>query len=464
MPDGHAKFRTNPGTRAVLLGLLVLGSRVLEARADRITLRGGGVVKGKLIPDKTNPGQLLLIGEVGRTPMVLKKDQVVQVVAEKSALDDYVVLRDKDRQTAEQEFALGTWCEEHSLKDLAMLHFESTVKRDSTFEAAHKKLGHVLMNGRWLNADEVKEAQGYIKYKGRWVTPEEKERRDMLAATAAEGNTWVKKLRLLRDAYASEVPDRTREAERRLLAIDETVAVGPILKVLGEDPLPPIRAMASRVLGGISGPEAANGLVGRLLVEEDEEVRQSTMNELARREASEIVPLLARSLRSKYHEVVNRSAWGLGNLNATITVPKLVPALITIEYEVVMVDSGAPSGGMSFNSGTPGGGGGGGIGTHGVSIPVLTGPVVGAGSVAYGATSVPYQTNGVGGTSFGVGQGGSRGPVPRLVPIEYRNDEVLAALVKMTGRNFGYDIPTWKQWVATSFKIESAPTRRVPQP
>ncbi len=40
------------------------------------------------------------------------------------------------------------------------------------------------------------------------------------------------------------------------------------------------------------------------------------MNELARRDSSEVVPLLTRALRSTHHQVVNRAAWGLGNLNA----------------------------------------------------------------------------------------------------------------------------------------------------
>lgn len=446
-------------TRAAVLAGLALGWFGSGALGDRITLRGGGQVKGKLIPDKANPGQLLLLGEVGRTPMVLKKDQVVQVVAEKGPLDDYILLRQKDRATADQEYELGVWCEEHNLKDMAQVHFDQTVKRDSTHELAHRKLGHVLLEGRWLNADEVKEAQGMIRYKGRWMTPEEKERLEMLAATAAEGSSWVKRLKLIREAYVSNDSARSREAERRLLAIEEPAAVGPVLRVLGEDPAPPLRAMAAKVLGGIPGAEAANGLVGRFLQEIDDDVRQTTLNEIARRDESEVVPLLVRSLRSKYHEIVNRSAWGLGNLNAVATVPKLIPALITIEYQVVMVDSGAPATGMSFNNVSTGQGFG---GYSGTSIPILTPPAVGPGSIAYGATSIPFAQSG--GTSFGMGSGGSRGPVPRLVPIEYRNNEVLSALVKMTGRDFGYDIPTWKHWVATSFQVEAAPTRRVPQP
>jgi hypothetical protein len=458
MPAAHRKVWLRLFSLTCLLAWLTPGGLIREARADRITLRGGGQVKGKLIPDRAHPGQMLLIGEVGKTPMVLKKDQVVQVTPEKSPLDEYVVLVAKDRPSAEAEYQLGVWCEDHNLKDLAQVHYDLTLKRDSTFEGAHRKLGHVLMGGRWLNSEEVKEAQGMVKYQGRWMTPEEKERREGLASKAAEGSSWVRKIRLLRDGFVAGPLTRSQDSERRLLAIDDPAAVGPVLRVLGEDPVPEIRALCSRVLGGIPGPEAANGMVGRFLQEEDESVRQITMNELARREQSEIVPLLTRALRSAHHLIVNRAGWGLGNLNAVAVVPRLIPALITIEHEIIMVDTVSGSSTTGFNTVAPNSGHKGGAG----SLAVVTPPAVGAGSAGYGATSVPGV--GVGGSTFSMGSGGSQGPTPRLVPIEYRNDEVHAALVKMTGHDFGYDIDSWKQWVATSFKVDAPPTRRVREP
>jgi hypothetical protein len=460
-----------PGTRPLARPMIVVGAILIgwlvafpgESRADRITLRGGGQVRGKLITDKARPDVLLFLGEVGKTPMVFKKDQVVQVVAEKSPLDEYVVLRAKERSTAESEHELGLWCEEHGLADLAQVHYELAVKRDSMFGPAHQKLGHVERDGRWLNADEVKEAQGLVKYKGHWVTPEEKERKEALVATAAEGASWAKRIKLLRDSYLAGPAERSREAERRLLAIDEPVAVSPVLRVLGEDPIPALRALAARILGRIPGSAASSGLVRRLMAEADDGVRQATMSELVGRDQSEVIPNMLRALRSASPDVVNRAAWGLGNLNAVMTVPKLVPALITIENRVVMTDGGnAPSGnfGVSFNAVSPAPG----YNSYGgVSVPVLTPPAVGPGVVAFGATSVPYGA--LNGPTLSVGGGGgSRGPTPRIVAIEHHNYEVLAALIKMTGRDFGYDIPTWKRWVATSFRIEEAPSRRVPQP
>jgi hypothetical protein len=458
MTEAHRSAWTTRPLVAFLLAGLAIGGPASTARGDRISVRGGGQIKGKLIPDKAHPGQLLYIGEVGKTPMVFKKDQIIQVTPEKSALDEYVVRLAKERTTAEAEFELGAWCDQNKLADLAQVHYELTLKRDSTFEEAHKKLGHVLMGGRWLNADEVKEAQGMVKYRGRWVSPEEKERREMMAATAAEGNSWVKKLKLLRDGYLAGPDSRSKEAERRLMAIDEPAAIGPVLKVLGDDPIPVLRSLAARVLGVIPGPEASSALVGRLLGEEDQSVRQATMNELTRREASEVVPLLTRGLRSTLHQVVNRAAWALGNLNAVATVPKLIPVLITYEYEVVVVDGGPSGPGVGFNSGS---GGAGFASYSNRAIPIVTPPVVGPGAVGYGATSIPTGP-GVG-SSIGGGSSSS-GPTPKLLQVEFRNDEVLAALVKMTGCDFGYNIPAWQQWMTTSFKVEAKPSRRVREP
>jgi hypothetical protein len=45
-----------------------------------------------------------------------------------------------------------------------------------------------------------------------------------------------------------------------------------------------------------------------------------------------------------------------------------------------------------------------------------------------------------------------------------RNVEVLAALQRLTGQDFEYDVARWRAWVARSFNPRPAPARRVPQP
>ena len=78
----------------------------------------------------------------------------------------------------------------------------------------------------------------------------------------------------------------------------------------------------------------------------------------------------------------------------------------------------------------------------------MTPPAVSQGAVAFGATVVPfYQLPG------SVGTPGTQipQPEPRVVPFTYRNVEVLAALQKLTGEDFGYDIPSWRNWISRKF-------------
>jgi len=70
---------------------------------------------------------------------------------------------------------------------------------------------------------------------------------------------------------------------------------------------------------------------------------------------------------------------------------------------------------------------------------------------------IPGRLGAVAGTQIPV-------PEPRVVPFTYRNVEVLAALQKMTGEDFGYDESAWRNWIAHKFNPNPKPSRRVPQP
>ena len=439
--------------------------------ADRIMLRGGGQIHGKLLSNPADPNHLTFVGEVGKNSIVYQKEQILQVLPEKSALDEYVILRGKDRALAEEEFQLGTWCEDHKLKDLAENHFEAALRLDPQYGPAHEKLGHVMINDRWLNADEQREAQGMVKYRGRWMTTEEKDRLEDQATLAAESQSWLRRIRMYRDAYISVADGRAKEAEKRLLAIREVAAIGPVLRILGEDANPAVRELAGRVLGTIPGPEASSALVSRLLRETDSGVRERTMTEAARRERGEILPRLVRALKSPNVEVINRAAWSLGQLEAKTAVPQLISSLLYTEYRTVMEPVNGGGGGL--NSVTPANGGVGVSSYSGGTYLGITPPVVGAGVAAVGAVGVPYGSGvslggggfSVGGSGVGLGGGGGGGvvSVPRIVPVDHPNVEVLAALVKLTGQDFGYNLPVWKRWAA-SFRSDPTPGRRVVQP
>ncbi len=451
--------RANAGLAVFLLwGPLALVPVAPMARADVIVLRGGGQFTGKVVPDPQNKDRVLVWLLQGRKPLSFQKAQIVEVTPKASPLDDYFEKVKKAPTTAQAQYDLGSWCDQNKLTDLARMHYEAALVFDKSFEAAHRKLGHVFHDGYWLSRDDLSAIQGLVKYKGRWISTEEKTKRQAGEQVAANQAAWIRRIKILRQAIVNGPDDRRREAEAQLMAIREAEAVGPVLRVLGNDDEPQQRILAAHVLSRIPGKEASAALVKQILAEPTEQVRPVIFDKLKDRDDPGVIPQLVRALASSDIQVTNRAAWTLGNLGAVEVVPKLIPHLLSFEQQVVLPPpengsltsygtSGAPLAPLAYNNS---------------NAALLTPPVVSQGAIAYGVTT----TGPLYGPSLGLGTVGApiRQPEPRLVTVTYRNVEVLAALQKMTGQDFDYDIDAWRQWVAHDFNPAPKPARRVAEP
>ena len=103
------------------------------------------------------------------------------------------------------------------------------------------------------------------------------------------------------------------------------------------------------------------------------------------------------------------------------------------------------------------------IGVNNGGAAFMTPPVVGPGVVAFGTVSTPaYAMPGLGLTTGG--QINTQ-PEPRVVTFTYQNTEVLAALQKLTGQDFSYDVEAWRHWMSRSYNpTTTKASRTVPQP
>ena len=146
-----------------------------------------------------------------------------------------------------------TWAsgvEQNKLVDLAKLHFEGALAIDKSFEPAHKKLGHVYHGGYWVTRDELNAIQGLVKYKGRWVSAEERASARPMTRCSRRSTNGCNEIKMLRQSIVSSSTDRRREAESQLMAIREAEAVAALLYVLGNDE-EPMRVLLSQVLSVI---------------------------------------------------------------------------------------------------------------------------------------------------------------------------------------------------------------------
>lgn len=455
----------------LLVGILGTGAPPPPAAADVIVMRGGGQVRGKVVPiPDSKEERVEVILPRSRSPLILQKERISEVIPEPSALDEYVERRAKVEPTADAEFALGRWCEENDLADLAPIHYEAALKRDAEFEPAHRKLGHIERDGQWFTRDELREAGGMVLWRGRWLTEDEKAREDDDREAAEEQISWIRKIRDLDRDLRSGVLERQKAAEIELARIDDPEAVPALVKVMGRS-TPDSRIVLAHVLGGIPGPAAARALVDMILAEERDPVRLAVLGQLKTREEPGIAARLVKALRSSNLELVNRAAWAIGNLDIAAAIPSLLKVLVTTEERVVLVPTASYSAAapgprfppilMAYN---------------GSSAAYLTPPVVAPGAVAYGAYVVP-QTFGINpynnepispNAGYFPGQaprvGADLGPAPQLRTFTYRNVEVHDALVKLTGQDFEFDVARWRTWLARDFNPRPQPIRRIPQP
>jgi len=463
---GNARWRrivsaSGPALLFLAVVSLTFSCGTASVLADTIMLRGGGQVEGKVVPDPLHQDRVSVWLMQGRNPLSLEKAKIVEIVPKAGPLDQYVVKREKVGQTAVAQYDLGAWCEQNKLVDLARFHFETALIFDKSFEPAHKKLGHVFHRGYWLTRDELSAVQGLVKYKGRWVSAEEKSKREQEdQLTAAQGN-WVRQIRTLREALVRGTPDRQREAESQLMAIRDPDAVKALVRVLGKDN-PPQRILLAHVLEMIPGPLATSALVNHLLAENQPEIRASIYEKVQKRDDPAVVRLLVRALSSSDLKVINRAAWALGQLDAKEAVPKLITVLVTTEQRMVLatpdINSQGPISAISGPDGplTP-------IAVNRSSLAVMTPAVVAPGAVARGVYSAPWY-DWPPGVNFNVGQQIAGAPDLRVATFQYQNAEVLSALEKMTLQDFGYDVESWRAWVSRAYNPNPKPTRRVPQP
>ena len=188
-----------------------------------------------------------------------------------------------------------------------------------------------------------------------------------------------------------------------------------------------------------------------------------TLEHLKQRDEDGVPGQFARALGSENVIVINRAAWAVRNLEAVEAVPRLASVLVTTEDQIVMVPPGVTYNGPPWRCRR----GAWSLGRPTIAGRLLRAAPVSNGAIAYGLMAAPYYPMGARAsraTGLGHGRPVKAGPEPKVVTFTYRNVEVLAALQRLTGQDFGYDVDSWRRWVARSFNPNPKPARRVPQP
>jgi hypothetical protein len=182
----------------------------LVAGADEIFLRSGGRLSGVIVERRADS----IVVDVGPGRVTLPSRLVERISDGKPAFEVFRERAERlDAADVKGWLELGLWARDRDLLTQARQAFEHVVSMEPANPIAHRELGDVQVDGRWMNHEEGLRARGYVKFEGVWVTPDE--RAAMLEERAAAAQARQAEIEASARAREAEARARVAEAEAR---------------------------------------------------------------------------------------------------------------------------------------------------------------------------------------------------------------------------------------------------------
>ncbi|HET6879339.1 MAG TPA: hypothetical protein VFI31_04260 [Pirellulales bacterium] len=381
------------------------------ALADVLVLQSGGRIEGTLLGPKQSPRDKYVIETASGGKLTFDKSQVKEVIGQSDSEEKYEKARRDYPDTVEGQMAMAGWCREHNLPRQREQHLARVLELDANHAEAHRLLGHMRVDGFWKDQRQFFEDQGFVQYQGQWMTPQEMELKEAARKTELAEKEWKRKLKTWRGWLDGP---RAAEAVEQINRIGDPFATRALTEALPNEKDERYRKLYVEALARIDAPAAWRTLCERSISDPVEEIRLTCLDYLTERPATAYTDYFITRLKDKENVAVNRAALALGKLKDRKAIVPLIEALRTSHIHVVQ--------------------------------PAQQGSTYGFGGMSGGAMS-----------GFG-GSFGSSGP--KVVKLEYRNEDVLQALVNLTNQNYDYEKDAWKVWYASQRKSIGLNARR----
>lgn len=395
-----------------------------SAEADLVKLANGGELRGRIIRSPATGAasaeSIRLESLTGAMVVVLKSDTRF-VSMRPLTIEEYESKARRVADTFEAQWGLAEWCRLNGLSRQREVHLLKVLEHDANYEKAQVALGRVWNDGGWVDRDEMMAAQGYVKYKGRYVTTQELDVLQKTTAELGQEREWFQKIKLWHGWIIGRHEERRQQGLVALQQVNEAQAAPAVIRFLCEDSRRDLRLMGASLLTKLPGGKAASGLVKLALFDVDPEVRYTSLNAIGSDKFEQAQAAFIKELKSDYNTIVSRAAAALGRVGDERAIAPLIDALVTTHRYSVPTNE-RPGTTYSY-------------GSNSSNLPPEVEAAMRTGQLPQGAIVLD-----------------SRPPnAPKkmvLVKVDHWNQDVLASLQKITKRDFGYDERTWHLWWA----------------
>lgn len=383
------------------------------AAADVFVLRQGGRLRGTwLNRQEPQPKQYVMRTEEGG---VLKLDaaQVRLALTQDPAIAEYERRLQQCPDTVEGHWQLAEWCREQNLKEQREQHLQRILDLDPDHARARHALGYSQIRGQWVTREGIQRRRGYQLHAGRWRLPQEIELLEASQAVEQAEKRWLTQMVRWREMLNTSA---SADAHKGFADIRDPHAVYGLRLLLKQEAYRLVKLLYIDALERIGTPPAIDTLVDATLQDPDEEIFHDCLDRIIRLQPPHVEKQYVKALQDENNLRLNRAAYALGRLGDKTVFSPLINALVTTHYIVVSKPSDAYT--MTFSKTNSGGAAGG---------------------------------SPLGGTGF------SAGSEAQVIPHTVNNQEVLTALIRLSGGvNFGFDKQAWRYWLDSQNR-QSAP-------
>ena len=223
----------------------------------------------------------------------------------------------------EAAYRLALRAEHEKNKALATKALELVIQLDPDHRAARRALGYEYVNSRWLRGDALYRARGFVRYNDRWMTSREFADATRPQRKAAEQKRGEAKV-LAQLARVTDVsPDVVAAAKRAIASMDNRFKLGPMAQALRCEP-PELRVYAANSLGRMADPLAVPALLKRAIHDDQEIVRNASVDALRAIDSPATVVPLGRALESRHLGVRVNAANALARLDDIGGMPLII--------------------------------------------------------------------------------------------------------------------------------------------
>ena len=408
IPANPWVFRTQLVRRAVPSAIfIVLCAVSLPARADIFHLSTGGRIEGELLYKDDQHYKI----RTTHGTVLLTLDSVVRTESAPSPFEQYRKRKAQAPATPAGQVELAEWCGENGFSRERRDHLRRALELDPNYEPARRALGYVRVDGLWVEGRTIIE-------RGRSAA--ERKRQAQAAAdpeklAAAIQTNWHRRITAIKATQLdSSLARLVEKGRRRILEIRDPLAIVPLVRILSDGSLV-CRELLVDTLTHFSEDVATANLSALALIDPNREIRRQVIRELERRKDPRVIAQFRQALVSNNDMLIRRAAEGLGALRARDALHELIDTLKArrLKRPVLSLRRYFNGFGLTFD-------------------------------IAYlqvGSTVVPINPT----IALPCWSPMIEPPGP-LVEVTVFRTEVLEALRRISGADFGFDQAAWIRW------------------